>query len=93
MLNILVIGATGSIGRLVVAEALRQGHTVRALVRKRARTDKLPAQAQQVIGDLTDLSTLYPAVEASMPSSLPTVRMAAGKRLPSGWTTVGCAMF
>ncbi|HRH85273.1 MAG TPA: NmrA family NAD(P)-binding protein, partial [Rubrivivax sp.] len=31
--TVLVVGATGSIGRLVVAEALRQGHAVRALVR------------------------------------------------------------
>ncbi|MEU9055610.1 NmrA family NAD(P)-binding protein [Streptomyces sp. NPDC048384] len=32
-LTVLVIGATGSIGRLVVAEAIARGHTVRALVR------------------------------------------------------------
>jgi uncharacterized protein YbjT (DUF2867 family) len=31
--TVLIIGATGSIGRYAVAEALRQGHTVRALVR------------------------------------------------------------
>ncbi|MFE4942235.1 NAD(P)H-binding protein [Streptomyces sp. NPDC056641] len=33
----LVIGATGSTGRLVVAEAIARGHTVRALARDRAR--------------------------------------------------------
>jgi len=32
-MTVLVVGATGSIGRLVVEEALRQGHAVRALVR------------------------------------------------------------
>ncbi len=32
-MTILVIGATGSIGSLVVEEALRQGHSVRAFVR------------------------------------------------------------
>jgi uncharacterized protein YbjT (DUF2867 family) len=32
-MTVLVVGATGSIGRLVVEEAIRQGHTVRALVR------------------------------------------------------------
>ena len=37
-MTVLVVGATGSIGRLVVDEALRQGHVVRALVRT---TDKL----------------------------------------------------
>jgi uncharacterized protein YbjT (DUF2867 family) len=31
-MTVLVVGATGSIGRLVVEEALREGHTVRALV-------------------------------------------------------------
>jgi nucleoside-diphosphate-sugar epimerase len=36
-LTVLVVGATGSIGRLVVAEALRQGHSVRALVRAHTR--------------------------------------------------------
>lgn len=36
-MTVLVVGATGSIGRLVVAEALRQGHAVRALVRNLAR--------------------------------------------------------
>lgn len=39
-LTVLVVGATGSIGRLVVEEALRQGHVVRALVRT---PDKAPA--------------------------------------------------
>jgi uncharacterized protein YbjT (DUF2867 family) len=29
-MTVLVVGATGSIGRLVVAEAVRQGHAVRA---------------------------------------------------------------
>jgi uncharacterized protein YbjT (DUF2867 family) len=28
-MTVLVVGATGSIGRLVVEEALRQGHAVR----------------------------------------------------------------
>ena len=29
-MTVLVVGATGSIGRLVVEEALREGHAVRA---------------------------------------------------------------
>jgi uncharacterized protein YbjT (DUF2867 family) len=32
-MTVLVVGATGGIGCLVAEEALRQGHTVRALVR------------------------------------------------------------
>lgn len=61
-LTILVVGATGSIGRLVVAEATRQGHTVRALVRNLARADNLPEPAQRVVGDLTQPSTLLSAI-------------------------------
>ena len=39
-LTIVFVGATGSVGRLAITEALRQGHTARALVRneRRART-------------------------------------------------------
>jgi uncharacterized protein YbjT (DUF2867 family) len=62
-LNLLVVGATGSIGRLVVAEALRQGNAVRALVRDGARARALPAEAERVVGDLTRPQTLSAAVE------------------------------
>jgi len=37
----LVVGATGNVGRLVVAEAPRQGHSVRALVRDRSNAHRL----------------------------------------------------
>ncbi|HEY4987048.1 MAG TPA: NmrA family NAD(P)-binding protein [Bradyrhizobium sp.] len=36
-MTILVVGTTGSIGRLVVDEALRQRHVVRALVRAKSK--------------------------------------------------------
>jgi uncharacterized protein YbjT (DUF2867 family) len=62
-MTVLVVGATGSIGRLVVAEALRQGHAVRALVRDRARGRGLPPEASLVVGDLTRAETLATAVE------------------------------
>lgn len=62
-LTVLVVGATGSIGRLVVAEALRQGHAVRALVRDEARARALPAEARFVIGDLVRPESLIGAVE------------------------------
>jgi uncharacterized protein YbjT (DUF2867 family) len=63
-LTVLVVGATGSIGTLVVAEALEQRHQVRALVRDsgRART-VLPEAARLVAGDLTDVDTLKEAVD------------------------------
>jgi uncharacterized protein YbjT (DUF2867 family) len=61
-LKILVIGATGSVGRLVVAEALGSGHTVRALVRDSSRAARLPA-VEVVIGDVTKPESITPALE------------------------------
>ncbi|WP_261538878.1 SDR family oxidoreductase [Burkholderia multivorans] len=62
--EILVVGATGSIGRLVVEEALREGYRVRALVRDRARAESLlPAQATLIVGDVTQPQTLSAAVD------------------------------
>ena len=61
--TVLVVGATGSIGRLVVAQALRQGHGVRALVREVGRARALAQEAQCVVGDLTQTQTLSAAVE------------------------------
>jgi len=62
-ITILVIGATGSIGSLVVEEALRQGYPVRALVRSPETARRLPAKAEAVIGDLTRPGTLEAAVK------------------------------
>lgn len=61
--TVLVVGATGSIGSLVVEEALRQGHSVRALVRSAEKARRLPARAEAVIGDLTRPATLEAAVK------------------------------
>ncbi|MEY4765583.1 MAG: hypothetical protein RI907_2256 [Pseudomonadota bacterium] len=61
-LVVLVVGATGSIGRLAVAEALRQGHAVRALVRDPGRARGLPAEAERLVGDLTQVESLRAAV-------------------------------
>jgi len=62
-MKILVIGATGSIGSLVVEEALEQRHFVRALVRGAEKARRLPAKAEAVIGDLTRPETLEAAVK------------------------------
>ncbi len=61
-MTILVVGATGSIGSLVVDEVLRQGYSVRALVRSPEKARRLPAKAEAVIGDLTRPDTLDAAV-------------------------------
>ena len=61
-LTILVVGATGSIGRLAVDEALRQGHTVRALVRTAAKARQFPAHVEVVLGDVSRPETMPAAV-------------------------------
>lgn len=61
---VLVVGATGSIGHLVVSEALSEGYAVRALVRDAAAARRrLPEQAQLVTGDLLDPRSLAAAVD------------------------------
>ena len=62
-MTVLVVSATGSIGRLVVEEALRQGHAVRALVRTPGKARRLPPTAQVVPGDVTRPDTLSGAVD------------------------------
>jgi uncharacterized protein YbjT (DUF2867 family) len=59
---VLAVGATGSIGRHVVAEALAAGHSVRALGRDRARAD-FPASVDPVVGDVTKPETVAAAVQ------------------------------
>jgi uncharacterized protein YbjT (DUF2867 family) len=61
--TVLVVGATGSIGRLVVAEAIAQGYATRALLRDPGKAQQLAADAQLVVGDVTRPDTLPPAVE------------------------------
>ena len=62
-LTVLAVGATGSVGRLVVAEALRLGHRVRALVRDPRKTRELPKGAEVIVGDVTKPETLAAAVQ------------------------------
>jgi uncharacterized protein YbjT (DUF2867 family) len=59
---VLVVGATGSVGRHVVAEAVRQGYETRALVRDVARAGRLDPGATAVVGQLTRPETLADAV-------------------------------
>ncbi|HTS06592.1 MAG TPA: SDR family oxidoreductase [Candidatus Eisenbacteria bacterium] len=60
--TVLVVGATGSIGRLVVEEAVRQGYLVRALVRTPSKTRKFSPQVEVISGDVTRPETLTAAV-------------------------------
>lgn len=55
--TVLSVGATGSIGRLVVKDLLEAGYKVRALVRNAKKAD-LPEDAELFEGQLTDPATL-----------------------------------
>lgn len=62
--TVLVVGATGSIGRLAVAESIASGFRTRALVRDRAKATRvLPATAEIVVGDVTEPESLTDAVD------------------------------
>ena len=56
---ILIVGATGLLGRATALALLAKGHAVRALVRDRTRAAELVrAGAEVFIGDLTDVRSL-----------------------------------
>lgn len=59
--TVLVTGATGRVGRLVIDELLRTGTPVRALTR-RADTAALPSGVEVVEGDVTVPASLEPAL-------------------------------
>jgi putative NADH-flavin reductase len=60
-MRLLIVGATGGLGRVAVEEALERGHAVRALVRDAARAD-LPEAVRKVTGDVLDPGTLEAAL-------------------------------
>ncbi|GAA2307264.1 NAD(P)H-binding protein [Nonomuraea roseoviolacea subsp. roseoviolacea] len=63
-MTILVTGATGTVGRLVVEELVRAGRQVRALTRDLSRASALlPAGVEVVAGDLADPDSLVRAFD------------------------------
>ena len=63
---ILIVGATGLLGRATALALLAQGHAVRALVRERTRAADLQrAGAEIFIGDLTDARSLEMACKGA----------------------------
>jgi uncharacterized protein YbjT (DUF2867 family) len=58
-MTVLISGASGRVGRLVVEEVLGRGETVRALTRD-AGAVGLPAEVEVVEGDVTDPASLRP---------------------------------
>lgn len=62
-MQVLIIGATGSVGRHAVAASIAAGHQTRALVRDRSRADRLlDRSAELAVGDASDVEFLKQAV-------------------------------
>jgi uncharacterized protein YbjT (DUF2867 family) len=81
--RILVTGATGTVGRQVVAELLDRGHEVRALTRDAAGA-AFPAGVEVVEGDLTEPEGLAPALQGVTGLHLITFGGAAFSPLETG---------
>jgi putative NADH-flavin reductase len=60
--KILVLGATGATGRLIVSQALARGHDVTALLRSPEKASDLKG-AKLIVGDARDEKTLREAVK------------------------------
>jgi uncharacterized protein YbjT (DUF2867 family) len=60
--RILIVGATGALGRDLVEAALQDGHEAAALVRDPARAE-LPEAVELVAGDVLDASSLRASVQ------------------------------
>ncbi len=63
-MKVLITGATGLLGGHLIKELQERGEQIRALVLPVENADKLTAQGVEVVrGDITDASTLAPAVK------------------------------
>jgi uncharacterized protein YbjT (DUF2867 family) len=59
---VLITGASGTVGKAVLAEFTRNGETARAMYRSKQEAAKAPAGAEAVVADFSDESTLIPAL-------------------------------
>jgi uncharacterized protein YbjT (DUF2867 family) len=97
-MKLLVLGATGATGRLVVDQALAAGHTVRALVRSPRKLDARPGlevvagQATDA-GDVTQAMTGVGAVVSTLGATGGTVITDATRAVISGANTTGVTRF
>ncbi|MGH9338855.1 MAG: NAD(P)-dependent oxidoreductase [Acidobacteriota bacterium] len=62
-MKLIIFGSTGSVGRLLVKQALEQGHTVTAFARDLTKVDIKHNNLQVVQGDVMDLASVEKAVQ------------------------------
>jgi uncharacterized protein YbjT (DUF2867 family) len=89
-MTVLVTGATGTVGRHLVAQLLEMGHAVRALTRTPEKAN-FPVGAEVVAGDLTDLDSLRVALEGVTALHLINFDGATGMPLMNGADLVALA--
>ena len=61
-MKVIVFGGTGTVGRLVVEQAVEQGHEVTLLTRDRTRVGPPPARVHVVEGDVFDARAIAPVI-------------------------------
>ncbi len=62
-MKVIIFGATGSLGRILVAQALAQGHAVSAFARNAAKLNIEHPQLTKVSGDVTDAAAVSIATQ------------------------------
>lgn len=80
-MKILVLGATGGVGRKLFAEGLNRGHHITAFVRNASKVQQQSPNVKVVVGDVLDNAALERAVEGQ-----DAVAYAIGVRSPSQTT-------
>ena len=61
--TVLVVGAAGRVGRVLVRKLLLRGYTVKAVVRKPEDADELPSVVDVLVGDVSDASMMERAIQ------------------------------
>ena len=64
---ILITGASGTVGRAVLAEVARSRENHRAMYRSKDEAAKAPAGTEAVVADFSDKASLIPALRPCPP--------------------------